>query len=244
MINSLTSTEPLTISGGTLSIASASTTSAALTISGGTLTGAGSLSVGGLVTLSSGTLSGSSTLSANGGILINTAGSTFFLDGQTLTNAAGQTATWSGTNNNVELEDGAVFNNLGTFLAQTTGAFEQGPGADSSFNNHGSFTKSTNTGPINFDTGILFNSAGGSVDVQTGTLGLLGGGTDTSTTYTVELGATLNLGGSRTIDSASSISGAGTVDFTWRKRRHHRHRPRATTSPERQSITPAAAPPT
>ena len=61
-INSLTSTEPLTISGGTLSIASASTTSAALTISGGTLTGAGSLSVGGLLTLSSGTLSGSSTL--------------------------------------------------------------------------------------------------------------------------------------------------------------------------------------
>ena len=58
-INSLTTTEPLTISGGTLSIASASTIGGSLTIIGGTLTGAGNVSVSGLVTLTSGTLSGS-----------------------------------------------------------------------------------------------------------------------------------------------------------------------------------------
>ena len=175
--------------------------------------------------------------------MINTAGSTFFLDGQTLTNAAGQTATWSGTTSNVELEGGAVFNNLGAFLAETTGAFEQGSGADSSFNNQGTFTKSTNTGPINSDTGILFNSAGGSVDVQTGTLGLLGGGTDTSTTYTVELGATLDLGGSRTIDSASSIS-VPAPSTSLAEAAAPSASPRATTSPERRSIIPTAAPPT
>ena len=96
-INSLTSTEPLTISGGTLSIASASTIGGALTISGGTLTGAGDVSVSGLVTLTTGTLSGSSTLNANGGMLIDPDElATFNLDGRTVNNAAGQTATWTG----------------------------------------------------------------------------------------------------------------------------------------------------
>ncbi len=212
-INSLTSTEPLTISGGTLSITSASTTSADLTISGGTLTGAGNLSVGGLLTLSGGTLSGSSTLTANGGILINTPGNTFFLDGRTLTSAAGQTATWSGPGNTVEMLDGAVFNNLGTFLAETTGTIEQGSGANSSFNNDGTFTKSTSSGTVNIQNGISFNVASGSVDVQDGTLSLFGGGTDTGATFTVESGNTLNFGSSHSLDSASSISGAGTVGF-------------------------------
>ena len=70
-INSLTSTEPLTISGGTLSIAAASTIGSTLTMTGGTLTGTGDVTVSGLVTLTAGTLSGSSALNANGGILIN-----------------------------------------------------------------------------------------------------------------------------------------------------------------------------
>ena len=57
-INSLTSTEPLTISGGTLSIAAASTIDSTLSLTGGTLTGTGDVTVSGLVTLTSGTLSG------------------------------------------------------------------------------------------------------------------------------------------------------------------------------------------
>ena len=69
-INSLTSTEPLTISGGTLSIAAASTINSTLSITGGTLTGAGDVSVSGLVTLTAGTLSGASALNANGGMAI------------------------------------------------------------------------------------------------------------------------------------------------------------------------------
>ena len=58
-INSLTSMEPLTISGGTLSIAAASTINSTLSITGGTLTGSGDVTVSGLVTLTVGTLSGS-----------------------------------------------------------------------------------------------------------------------------------------------------------------------------------------
>ena len=59
-INSLTSSEPLTISGGTLSIAAASTIDNTLSITGGTLTGTGDVTVSGLVTLTAGTLSGAS----------------------------------------------------------------------------------------------------------------------------------------------------------------------------------------
>ena len=66
-INSLTSIEPLTISGGTLSIASSSTIDSTLSITGGTLTGTGDLSVSGLVTLTAGSLSGASELNSNGG---------------------------------------------------------------------------------------------------------------------------------------------------------------------------------
>ena len=124
-INSLTSTEPLTISAGGISIAAASTIGS-LSISGGTLTGTGDVSVSGLVTLTAGTLSGSSSLNANGGILINLAGGRFKLDGRTVNNAAGQTATWTGSHiDNIDASDGSVFNNLGTFVANSTELYNE-----------------------------------------------------------------------------------------------------------------------
>ena len=213
-INSLTSSQPLTISGGTLSIASAFTTSSTLTISGGTPNDPGAITVGGLLTLNSGGVSGSGTVTAKGGILINSPNSSLVLDGCTLINPAGQTATWSGVGSDgVQMDDGAVFNNLGTFLAQTHGRIGDGQGAGSAFNNEGSFTKSTDSGSLEFGEGVTFNNNGGTVDVQTGTLSLDVGGTDTAGSYTSESGATLELGGSRTLDAASTIGGAGTVDF-------------------------------
>jgi fibronectin-binding autotransporter adhesin len=213
-INSLTSSQPLTISGGTLSIASAFTTSSTLTISGGTLNDPGAITVGGLLTLSGGGISGSGTVTANGGTLINPPNSSLVLDGCTLINPAGQTATWSGVGSDgVQMDDGAVFNNLGTFLAQTHGRIGDGQGAGSAFNNEGSFTKSTDSGSLEFGQGVTFNNDGGTVDVQTGTLSLGTGGTDTAGSYTSESGATLELGGPRTLDADSTIAGAGTVDF-------------------------------
>ena len=81
------------------------------------------MSVSGLVTLTAGTLSGSSALNANGGMLINPTGGNFNLDGRTVNNAAGQTATWTGSLNDfIEASDGSVFNNLGTFVGSTAWA--------------------------------------------------------------------------------------------------------------------------
>ena len=187
-INSLTSTEPLTISGGTLSIAAASTIGSTLSISGGTLTGTGDVSVSGLVTLTAGTLSGSSALNANGGMLINPAGGQFNLDGRTVNNAAGQTATWTGSHidNFIEASDGSVFNNLGTFVANSTAlTSESGTGAASSFNNVGSFIATANTANVGFN--VPFNVPGGSVDVKDGSqLDLDQGGTSTGAAFNIE----------------------------------------------------------
>ena len=213
-INSLTSTEPLTISGGTLSVAAASTIDSTLSITGGTLTGTGNVSVSGLVTLTAGTLSGSSALDANGGILItgsSTGSSTLFQDGRTVNNAAGQTATWSGDVSEIRMLDGAVFNNLGTFLAQGTGDFSDQGGAASSFVNTGSFTSSAD-----FVVNVAFDVPGGSVDVQTGRLILENGGSSTGAAFNVESPGALEFWNPYTFDTSSTISGAGElhhVDF-------------------------------
>ncbi len=211
-INSLTSTQPLTLSGGMLSIATTSSTSGPLVVDGGSLAGTGDITVSGLLTLTAGTISGSGTVHADGGIVINPTGAAFGLDGRTLTNAAGQTATWTGTGSDIQASNGAVFNNLGSFVAQNQGTFNQGAGALSSFVDQGSFTKSTNSGELSF-SGVAFNATGGMVDVQSGTLGLGGGGTETGASFSIETGATLDFSGSTafSLDSGTAFSGAGTL---------------------------------
>jgi hypothetical protein len=213
-INSLTSTEPLTISGGTLSIASASTIGGALTIDGGTLTGAGNVSVSGLVTLTAGTLSGASELNANGGMLINPTGGNFNLDGRTVNNAAGQTATWTGSLDDfIEASDGSVFNNLGTFLVDGLALYEDSNvGAASSFNDLGSFITTTNTANVGFN--VLFNVPGGSVDVKDNSqLDLDAGGTVSGAVFNTESSGDLDLG-NYVFDTATTISGSGNLELS------------------------------
>jgi autotransporter-associated beta strand protein len=212
-INSLTSTEPLTISGGTLSIASTSTIGGTLTIDGGTLTGAGEVNVSGLVTLTSGTLSGSSTLNANGGMSINPTTSQFNLDGRSVNNAAGQTATWTGepsgdgTFSNIEASDGSAFNNLGTFVANGNATYsESGIGAASVFNNTGNLTLSPSA---LLGMYVKFNVPGGSVDLQDNSQLDLGPGTTTAAAFDIETNAELEIGQGFTFDTATTISGSG-----------------------------------
>ena len=141
-IDSLTSSGTLSITGGTLAIASASTAST-LTINGGTLTANGSLSVGGTLSLLKGTLSGSGTVNATGGMTLDTPAATqFVLDGVTLDNAVGETATWTTSATSflftygVLMQDGAIFNNYGTMTVSGADIFA-GTGALPTFNNDG-----------------------------------------------------------------------------------------------------------
>jgi large repetitive protein len=211
-IRSLTSSQPLTLSGGTISIAAASSTSGPVVINGGTLAGTGDITVGGPLTLTAGTIAGSGAVTANGGIVINPSGTAFSLDGRTLTNSAGQTATWTGADSNVQASNGAVFDNLGTFQAENQGAFTQGSGALATFIDAGSFTKMTSSGELDF-LGVGFNTMGGSVIAQTGTLGLLGGGSQTGAAFSVGSAANLDFGGSTafSLDDATTFSGAGNL---------------------------------
>ena len=213
-INSLTSTEPLTISGGTLSIAAASTIDSTLSITGGTLTGTGNLSVSGLVTLTAGTLSGASELNANGGMLINPTGGNFNLDGRTVNNAAGQTATWTGSVDDfIEASDGSVFNNLGTFLVDGLALYEgSGIGAASSFNDVGTFITTANTANAGFN--VSFNVARGSVDVKDNSqLDLDAGGTVSGAVFDTESSGDLDLG-NYVFDTATTISGSGNLELS------------------------------
>jgi hypothetical protein len=211
-IGSLTSSGPLSIEGGTLSIASASTVGT-LTINdttspSTTLMVDGPLTVNGLLSLSGSTISGSGTITDNGGTFLHDG----TLDGPTLINPAGQTATFApGSESSILMEDGAEFDNIGSFLDQSDYGFVQGTGASSSFTNQGSLKVSMNGGASVFD--VLFNMRGGTVDVQGTYLVLGGGGTETGAAFTVESGAGLDFEGSTpfALDSGTTFSGAGNL---------------------------------
>jgi hypothetical protein len=214
-IQSVTSAANLVLSGGTFSIAATSEISGAFTLSGGILTGAGTLNVGGLLTWAGGFMTGSGTTNAQGGLQL-AGGSPKELD-RTLNNAALATWTDSGP---INMGSGGVFNNLATatFEAQNDQAFTTiGGGAMPVFNNAGTFRK-VQSGGTTIISGsaspLAFNNTG-TVDVQTGTLRLGGGGT-ASGIFTVAANAILDFSGGAFIynlNSGSVVSGS-TVSFS------------------------------
>jgi hypothetical protein len=206
-IHSLQSEDALVLSGGSLSLATASTLDSAFTFSNGTVSGAGDLTVNGQLTWSGGTMTGTGHTIANGGLALSNTGDFFSpttLDGRQLDNAG--SATWTGRGN-ITISNGGQFNNLAgaTFDAQSSASFSgSGPGA---FNNAGSFLK-TASGTTNMN--IAFNN-NGTVDVQAGMLSLNAGG-DSTGAFMVETGTTLAISaGTTTLRSASSVAGGGTV---------------------------------
>ena len=200
----------LTLSTGTLTIASASTIGGALSMSSGTLGGAGEVTIAGLFTWTAGTLAGGGTTNANGGIAIS--GSSFKdLNPRTLHNVG--TVVWAGTGG-IRLGGGATIQNDGLWDVQGNAAVSTFPGGGT-FANAGTFRKSAGTGTTSF--AVPFDSPGG-IDVQSGTLSLNTGGT-ASGSITGSPGATMRFGGATyMLTAASSVSvaaaafDAGTVN--------------------------------
>jgi hypothetical protein len=205
LVHSLSSTDPLVVSGGYLFLAEASTLSSSLTFSAGTLTGGGDLTVNDLFTWTGGTLSGRGSIHANGGFTISgTSGKT--LDTRSLDYTG--TATWSGSGG-ITLSNHATWNNLAGATLQATGNATLG-GSTGTFNNAGLLSKPAGTGTTTINT-FLVNS--GTVDAASGTLNVAGNNLS-SGSFTVEAGATLAFnGGTQTLQSSSTISGAGDVTF-------------------------------
>jgi hypothetical protein len=199
-----------TVSGGTVRF-DVDVSLPALVLSGGALTGPSTVTVSGPFTWTGGTLSGTGTTEADGGIAISGANDKH-LNGRTLINVA--TATVTGTGG-VEVVNNAVFWNLaGSALDfQNDAKF----GTFSIFDvrgtliNDGTIQKSAGSGVTHLDLAPLNNR--GTVDAQSGTLDLSGGGLS-SGTFLTEPGATLEFGGSsHYLTAGSSVRGAGNVLF-------------------------------
>lgn len=104
----------------------------------------------------------------------------------------------------------------GTFANQATGTFQfagDGGDVDVHFNNSGFVQKSSGTGISSFSQD--FNNLGGSIEVDSGTLVMAGGGTSSNATFTVETGAVCDLtgGSSPNWSGVMTGSGAGQVQF-------------------------------
>jgi uncharacterized repeat protein (TIGR01451 family) len=200
-INSLTVDNAaglFTLSGGTLSIAAASTIGASgFTHSNGTLGGPGTLTINGPFIWSGGFETGGGLTTANGGLSIT---SGVILDGRTLTNTAGGTMSGGGS---LLIGNGGVFNNSGSFSIQGDGAIGGSVGGANTFNNSGTLTKSGGS----FTSFIVstFNHTG-SVSVNSGTLQFNGGG---SSSGSFAVNTVLTFGFGMDLNSGTTISGAG-----------------------------------
>lgn len=171
---------------------------------GGTLAGPQTLTTSGLAQLG-GTIRGS-TLQANGGGSLTASTS---LDGATVRNAAGQTFTQSTAGAGLFLANGSVVQNAGIYNAQNDGGFVFNGGSGNAFFNTGVFNRNLSSG--NFAvTNVEFHNSG-TVNVQSGSLALNGGGVSTGA-FNVSSGATLRIG-SATFAAGSSVAGAGTLEI-------------------------------
>jgi fibronectin-binding autotransporter adhesin len=207
-VNNLTvaGADTLSISNGSVSIASTSTIDGTLNLTGGSLEGAGALTVTGALTWTGGTMSGTGQTIATGAESINNG----TLDTRSFTNDG--TVTLSGT---LSFDNSASFTNAAraTFNAQTGASLALGDSSSPTFNNGGSFNVQASALQTVTDNGVAFTNSG-AVNVSSGNLTLLDpGGTD-SGSFAVALNATLDFGEkATTLSSQSSVSGNGSVVF-------------------------------
>lgn len=178
-----------------------------LNFSEGILVGNMPLNVSGQFTWTGGTFGSADSsllVAATGGLTLS--GSTKFFSGGTLVN--GGTGAWTG--GQIQCSGGTVFSNTpgATFDFQADGAAFVLAGGSPVLGNAGTFRKTAGTGTTTISLPCHnFNS----VQVQTGTLALAGGGTS-SGQFTSSNGATLNFSsGTHTLSGSSTLSGPGSV---------------------------------
>jgi hypothetical protein len=181
-----------------------------------------------VVNLSNGTLGGTSTVTVNTAMnwsqgSLSDAGRLIIAPGATLTvsNPIGLGATlntrtlenggtilWTGTGD-IAINSGAVITNRpgALFHVQNAASLVAFVGGGGRIDNAGTFRKSANSGMTTVGSSIGFNNSG-TVEIQTGTLSLSGGGTS-SGNFDVSGGTLVFAGGTHTANASSSITGAG-----------------------------------
>ncbi|HKI21775.1 MAG TPA: hypothetical protein VKA15_28045, partial [Isosphaeraceae bacterium] len=229
--HSLTDTSAsLDLTGGSLSLAAASSVSQNVTISvhsvlasagnltiagtlsesGGVLTGGGTVTVNGLLTWTGGTMSGSGTTLAEGGLQLGDAAHSDIesLGARTFQNAGA--ATWA-SKDTLDQSANSIFENLAhaTLTVQSGVTWNAVNGSlDNQF--QGTLTVKAGTGSASFN-GFLSNE--GDLEVKSGTLLLEASGTVTGNTL-VDAGATIQFGGTQyEFQLGAGLTGQGTVTF-------------------------------
>lgn len=189
--------------------------------SSGKLQGDGNLIVNDSMEWTGGEQAGPGTTSISGGatLTIRGTGAKNLTSGRTINHGGSATLTDSG---DLFISSGAVFNNLAgaSFDVQSDASFEHFTGAPGAFNNAGTFVKSAGAGTNSFDVNLTFNNDG-TVQVQTGSLQIRGGGSN-SGSFALDSGTAMEFAaGTSTLTNGSSISGdgngrliGGTLDVT------------------------------
>jgi hypothetical protein len=180
------SQETVALSGGSLTVATASEIDGSFQWTGGSIAGNGAgLTMAGTVAITgSNSVELFGTLNNTGTITQNASGIFYFGNGVLNNQASGV----------YDIQAGRMFVDYGS----------------NTINNSGTFEKSIGTGTAS--VGITFNNAGGSISVQAGILSFSNGGTSTGGTYNVAGGAQVNYaGGTHTLSGTYTGSGAGTV---------------------------------
>jgi hypothetical protein len=208
----------LTLQGGTLLASGNLSIAGALNQSGGELTGGGTVTVNGLTAWTGGTMTGAGATVADGGLRLGQSGQSDSetLAGRTLINNG--TANWYASDTLIQ-EEASVFQNSAAATLNIQGGTESynflAADASGTFVNQGSVVVADGVNPSMFWTS--FNNSG-KVEVASGTLHLGGPGGNMTGSITVDAGATLQLGANYNYEAyqfgpSSSLGGAGTVDF-------------------------------
>ncbi len=176
-------TASLDITGGSLSLAAASSVSQSVTMSGGVLTGSGTLTVNGLLTWTGGTMSGPGTTVAAGGLQLGANDGNSYtenLAARTLQNTG--SATWESTDT-LDQTAGAVFENLANAtLTVQNGVTWNSTNGTLDNQAKGTITVAAGTGGTAAFNGFFTDE--GLLEVSSGTLVL---GADGSVTGSVEV---------------------------------------------------------
>jgi YD repeat-containing protein len=186
----------------------------------GTLAGTDAVTVSGQAIWTAGTMTGTGVTTLNGNFTLTGAVGNLPHDltgGRTL-NTTGTTTVTGGFSDFIRMANATGINNSGLWLDQSTsflGITLLGGGAQATFRNTGTYRKS---GAATTTVAVAFNNISpGVVEVQTGTLTLNGGGTETGT-FATTAGATFQFnGGTFNLDNVSMGSlrvTTGTVNIS------------------------------
>jgi uncharacterized repeat protein (TIGR01451 family) len=210
-INNIVSVGDLFVSAGTLTLNSASPlTVPTLTMQGGTLNGTAPINLtGASMTWTSGTVGGSGALTIPAGTTLTISG--VFFDGKAVTNGGTMNVPSTGY---FYLQNNAVVTNNGTIdLLADGNIYLNGTAGTTALVNNGTLKKSGGTNGSTINVALTANS-GSQLQLLASIL-YLGAVTSTGASFTVSNGATLYFyyNETRTFDAASSIGGAGTVQW-------------------------------